>query len=204
MTTCITTLTLAFSLCAASLASAAITGTTGAVVQIGPPPSCVPTALTSNTTASTWDEQQGTAQVLKVDMINSGPSAGAIPGTVTGVMDSHFIHLEIFGGLPPVIGTVTFDKLIIGVIFTAFNLDNSDTPAGAFGTVYPTTYPFRGLNTLSFFSVSGSTISINLSSLSPATEVFQIRVLTQVPAPAGAAAIGLAGVVALRRRRAAV
>lgn len=186
---------------AATSAHAAITGTTGSALQIGPPPACVPGALTG-ATAFAWDEATNRGFAGLADMINNPASNGtAIPGFIGGVFDSHFIHFEGIPGIIGVGGTVSFNNPIVAVMFLQPNLDASDAPLGAFGTVYPTGLPFRGVTATSFFSIAGNTLTFQLSSTALPNDVEQIRVLTQVPAPGAAALLGMGGLLAARRRR---
>lgn len=199
----VSVLTLAAAMTTSS-ASAAIIGVTGNTTWLGSAPvSCTPGSLTGFN-AYTWDEQQGVSLSLNVDMTNNpGSSTSPIPGTANGVYDSHFIHFEGIAGVVGAVGTVSFNNPIVAVIFRNTNLDNSDAPAGSPGTVYPTGYPFRGLNANppSFFSILGNTLSFNLNSINPVAFVDQIRVLTQAPAPGSMALLGLGGLIAGRRRR---
>lgn len=188
-----------------SHASAAITSVTGNTTWLGSPPAACGFGQLTGINAYTWDEQLNVSGAFFADMTNNpGSSASPIPGVIGGSFDSHFIH---FDGIPGVIGasgTVTFNGPIIGVIFYATSLDNTDAPLGAFGTVYPTGYPFRGINTTmpSSCSILGNTITFSLANISPVGEVAQIRVLTHsVPAPGAPAALALAGLLVARRRR---
>lgn len=185
-------------------AAGAISTVAGMTTQIGAPASCTPTSLTGPI-AYAWDEQQGVPVAnLFVDMTNNPcPNPGAaIPGLLSGVVDSHFIHFEDFSGLPPAVGSVTFNDPIVGVIFYNAQLDATDALLGAGGTVYPTLFPFRDLTTnTSFFSISGSTINFSLDTISPVLGVMQVRVLTQVPAPGSAVGVAMVGAACFRRRR---
>jgi hypothetical protein len=188
---------------ASASASAAITGVTGAATQIGPPANCLPGLLNGPNTWA-WDEQQNRGFVGLADMtVNPGVSSSPTPGAIAGVYDSHFLHYEDYSGLPPAVGTVSFNNPIVAVFYmaTTLSLDNTDAPLGAFGTVYPTGYPFRSLNATSLFSISGNTLSFNFSTISPVQEVVQVRVLTAVPSPAGASLLAFGGAAALLRRR---
>lgn len=200
----LTVTTLAAILLPVSISNAAITGVSGQTTWLGvSPASCVPGALTGFN-AFTWDEQQNAPLFQPVNMINNpGTSSSPTPGAVGGNFDSHFIHFEGIPGVIGATGTVSFSQPIAAVIFRALDLDTSDAPVGAGGTLYPTTYPFRGLNAASIFSISGNTLSFNFISQTPTMDVVQVRVLTHpVPAPAGAALLGGAGLIAARRRRA--
>jgi hypothetical protein len=188
---------------ASAPASAAITGTTGQAIQIGPPVNCNFGFLNGNT-AYAWDEQQNRGYAGIADMVNNpGISSAPVAGAVGGVYDSHFIHFEDYSGLPPVNGTVSFNNPIVAVFFitTTLSLDFTDAPLGALGTLYPTGYPFRGLNAQSSFSINANTLSFNFATLSPVPEVVQVRVLTQVPSAGAGALLGLSGCLALTRRR---
>lgn len=197
-------ITLSASLLIASSASAAITAVSGQTTLLGTGPvSCAPGALTGFN-AHAWDEQQGVPLTnLPVNMVNNpGTSAGAIPGTLTGLYDSHFLHWE---GIPGVIfasGTVTFSAPIDAVIFRTLDLDATDVPLGYQTTIYPTGFPFRDIGSSgSMFSINSNVLTFNFQ-ISPVMGVTQVRVLTQhVPAPGAAAAFGLAGIGLLRRRR---
>jgi hypothetical protein len=185
----------------ASSAHAAITGTTGGALQIAPPPSSVPGALTGFN-AFAWDEQVNRGFVGLADMINNPTTiGGAIAGPVGGIYDSHFIHFEGISGVIGVGGTVTFNNPIVAVMFNQPNLDASDAALGAFGTVYPTGFGLRGVSAASFFSIAGNTLTFQLTSTSFVGDIEQIRVLTQVPAPGVCGLLATAGLFAARRRR---
>ncbi len=184
-------------------AHATIVTTTGSVTQIAPPPSCAPGALIGFT-AFTWNEQQNVPLNLIVDMVNNpGSSNAPTPGAINGTYSSHFLHFEQIPGVPPATGTITYAQPIVAVIFRNINLDNSDGPAGAFGTIYPTSFPMRGLITapVSFVTINANVLTFDLSSVFTFANVNQIRVITQAPAPGSAALLGLGGLVCFRRRR---
>lgn len=185
-------------------ASATIVSWSGMVNVLGSPPgSCVPTALTGQT-AYAWNEKQNVLLNLTVDMVNNpGSSNSPTPGAVNGVYDSHFLHLDDQSGVGPFTGTLTFNNPIVAVIFKNTLLDNSDGPAGAITTVYPTGNPWRGLPTApsSFVTIVGNTLSFNLNTFHPVYVVDQVRILTQAPTPGSAALLGLAGITCVRRRR---
>lgn len=188
---------------ASSTASGAITGVTGQATFLGASPlSCVPGAL-SGPTAYAWDEQSNVPLSLIANMVNNpGASNAPIPGALVGQYDSHFIHWEWDTTTFFVNGTVTFSAPIVGVDFRPLDLDATDI-YGAFGTVYPTGYPFRGLTTNppSSFSINANVLSFHFNTQVPAVDVVQLRVFTAVPAPGVAGVAAMAGLVGLRRRR---
>lgn len=191
---------------AASAAQGAIVSVGGQCVQQFVPP---PTAVFGTFTgpqAWAWDEQQNRGvSGLPVDL-STNPSASngtPVPGVISGVVDSHFIHFNDFGG--PINGSVTFNNPIIGVAYNNNFLDVSDAAVGWFGTVYPTGDPWRGINSLppggSIVSISGNTIQFHLMVLAGAPDFDQIRVYTLTPAPGSLALLGAGGLLAGRRRR---
>ena len=188
----------------ASFASASISFVTGATNWLTSPPAACGWGQLTGFNAYAWDEQQNiTTSVFVDETQNPGGNATPIPGTISGTFASHFIH---FDGIPGVInatGTVTYNQPIVGVIFNKLTLDNTDALFGAGGTVYPTGYAFRGLSTNppSFITVVGNTISFSLNSITPTLDIAQIRVLTHVPAPGGAAILGMGGILLAQRRR---
>ena len=128
-------------------ARAAISGTSGQILQIVPPASAA-TGLGSNANMWAWDEQQGVtlASSLKVDITSPGTytSAGQLltgvaiaPGTV---VDSQYItSVGATGtGASDLDGTLTFPADILGVIVTPGKLATSDV-LGAPATNYPGT-----------------------------------------------------------------
>ena len=190
---------------AGSSCLAAIVGTTGAGLLVAPPPSLAPGAFANGTTVYAMNEKQGvlfnglidrylpaigTTYVLSSAFpLNPGPRW----------VNSHLLHFDN-QGVPqagPVTGTVTFDKAIIGVIFTRQRLDLSDAALGNPGTVYPFGHLNRGFSSVidSFTLLSPFTLRFTLAN---AGAMDQIRVLT-VPGP-GTLACGV-GLVCLARRR---
>ena len=115
-------------LCVAGGASAAITSVSGQATLLGSPPaSCGPGALTG-LNAFAWDEQQNTLQNLVVNETqNPGGSASPVPGFVSGVYDSHFIHYEGIPGVINATGTVTFAQPIVAVIFPVIANESGNT-----------------------------------------------------------------------------
>jgi hypothetical protein len=188
---------------ASTLASATIVGTTGGVSLIGAPASCQPLALLGFS-AYAWDEKQNVPLSLNVDMVNTpGSSNGPIPGVFNGLGSSHFLHFDPNAAALPVSGTITYSQPIVAVIFRNTNLDNSDVPAGAPATSYPTGFVWRGLIAApsSFITISGNVLTYNLNTINPVYNIAEVRVITAVPAPGSAALLGLSGLVCFRRRR---
>ncbi len=184
----------------------AITGVSGMVVGPIVPPAIANFPTLTGPLVDAWDEQQNVtlpASGVLVDMfVNGGSmtSSSPTPGLVTGVVDSHFLHLTN-GPLPFVAGSVTFSGVILGVIYSDLWLDLSDF-LGAGGTAYPTTVALRGMNTSGFLSASGNTLQFQFQAQVGAIEIEQVRVLTQPVPAAGGVWLGALGMLAgLRRRR---
>jgi hypothetical protein len=178
----------------ASASGAEISGTSGSVTKIAPPPSVVAGALESDTTMYAFDEQQcvPAAAKLPVDVTQAGTyhlTSDLTPGTIAAgtPVSSHFVHADKVGDkigkkVPPVTfsGSITVDQPILGIAVTDHSLDATDV-LGAPGTVYPTGVFGRQLN-LSGNQVDEITVSPDLKtvSLSIAVDrhVDQIRVIT--------------------------
>lgn len=191
---------LSLALASGTASAAIIPPGTGAVTVLPLPPPAATSAALVGMTAFAWDEQTNVPVTgLTVDMINPGPHTSAIPGTLSGLADSHILHLDRFG-IPFAAGSLTFTQPIIGVIFLTSTLNATDGLLGATGTVYPTGVLMRDITpSPSSFFWSGNTLNFNLQNAAP--DVMQIRVLTTVPTPGAATLAGLSGLAALRRRR---
>lgn len=189
-------------LAASSAANAAIFGVTGMTTWLGSPPaSCTPGSLTGFN-AFAWDEKPVVNLSLVADMVNNpGSSTLPLPGPISGMFASHFIHWEPHPGAIGPSGTVTFTQPIAAVEFRNISLDNTDVSCGSFGTVYPTTYPFRGLNAASMFSINANVLTYQFAAMAPNADVVQLRVFTPVPTPGPLALGGLGALCMIRRRR---
>ncbi|MBC7771014.1 MAG: hypothetical protein H7210_00830 [Pyrinomonadaceae bacterium] len=189
-----------------AVAQGSIVSTTGMATQIAPPPVANFPAI-NNPFAQCWDEQQGrmlSAPLLADMTTNPSNNGSAVAGPVAfGTYNSHFIH---WSTLPPALaaaGTVTFDGQIRYVFYGDNTLDMSDLVYGAFGTVYPTTQPGRGISAATILSISGNTLTFNFASTAGNIDIEQVRVLTDlVPSPGAMSLAALGSLVALRRRRA--
>ncbi|MFO0860797.1 MAG: hypothetical protein U0570_09600 [Phycisphaerales bacterium] len=186
---------------------AAIVGTTGAAVLVAPPPSLASGVYVHSTQVRVMNEKTNVLFTGVVDRLF--PPIG-VPQTLFTVapaligpvrVNSHLIHFDN-KNVPqagPVTGTVTFDKAIIGVIYTNTRLDASDAALGNLGTVYPFGHLNRGFSGVidTFTLLSPFTLRFTLAN---GGEMDQIRVLT-VPAPATGVCGGALLVAARRRRR---
>lgn len=184
-------------------AAASIIGTTGMVTQIGAPPSAMPGALTAFN-AWAWDEATNISLgTMAVDLsTNPSNTFAPVPGFISGLVDSHFIHYD---GVPGTVitGTVTFSQPILAVQYRDTNLDLTDALATT-GTIYPTNLPGRGFFNWTgsdFIDINGSVLSFQMVGIG-APDLEQVRVFTRaVPAPGSMALLGLGGLLAARRRR---
>lgn len=197
---------LALASSAAPTVSAAITSVTGQTTLLGTAPLNCTIGQLSGFNAFAWDEQQNVliSSGLNVDMANNpATDATAIPGTIFGNVDSHFLHWEAIPGVIGATGTVTFSGQIVGVEFLHPSLDITDPLLGSFGTTYPTGFTFRDITfSNSSFSINSNVLSYNFF-ISPIAGVVEVRVLTRVPSPGAAPVAGLMGLALLRRRRGA-
>lgn len=189
---------------AASLAPAAISSVSGSTTFLPTPPLAVNIGTHMSPNAFCWNEQTNVTTSLLIDMVNNpGNSLTPVAGTISTPFDSHFLHFDGINGITNGQGSITFTQPIIGVIFGALSLDNTDASLGSLTTAYPTGFPFRGLNTItpSWVTISGNTLNFDLNTLSPVVELAQARILTAVPTPGSLALLTLGGALMARRRR---
>lgn len=197
----------------ATLLAALTAGAHGAIVSATPgtivrttPQFLVTSGAFGPQFAHTWNERQALpVSGIAVDNVgNTGNSTNnATPGLITGVVDVHMIHKEPHWplGSGSLQGTVTFDKPVVGVMWTAASLIASDALCAA-GTSYGTS-PSRGIDVgVEWVVVSGSTVSFDLTHGNfPHATYSEIRVLTAVPTPGATGLLVAGGVLALARRR---
>lgn len=185
----------------------AIVGTTGAGLLVAPPPSLAPGVFANSTTVFVMNEKQGVLFNGVIDKYLPTIGTPYVLSSATPVnpgpkwVNSHLIHFDNQGqpqaGI--VTGTVTFDKAIIGVIFTNQRLDLSDAALGNPGTVYPFGVANRGFSSVidTFTLLSPWTLRFTLANGGAMDE---IRVLT-LPTPGSVAFLGLGAAALVRRRR---
>jgi hypothetical protein len=188
-------------------AEASIIGTLGSVMQISPPPSAQWFAF-SGPIQKVWNEKTGVVLTNQaVDQVaNPGTTFSPVPGTLNGKFDSHFLHMNrlLWGGA--VIGRVTFSSTIVGLAYSRPLLDQTDASSGALGTIYPTGYTNRGLQTTGngWVTVNGNVLTFQFLAVTTNfwDAIDQVRVFTKVVPGPGSVFPLLAGVgMAVARRR---
>jgi hypothetical protein len=164
-----------------------IVGTMGDVVQIPAPASVqISTAasLRSDANLHVFPEKQGVTlgANLLVDRVLAGMSPPANPGIIlAGIkVDSFLVHGQLnTAANANLTGKITFDQIILGVIYTSARLDSTDVLLGAAGTLYPAggAQPARGMEGVDKITISPDLLSIEIDfSLGAAAD--QIRVIT--------------------------
>ncbi len=195
----------------AGIASAGIIDTTGAIMEIAPPPSVELDALQSNSTIFAFTEmlELTLGKDVAVDITSPGfynEPGDLTPGSIGAktAVDVYFIHFDPVVGLVNLLGSITFDQDILGVIVLNESLDATDGTLGFPQTAYPTGLINRGLDFggvySDFITLSEDrrTISINWQAT---RKVDQIRIITAIPAPSALVLLGLGGLAGTTRRR---
>lgn len=194
-------------------AHASIVGSSAGVSVIAAPADARLNALTSLTVAHAWDEQQDALLPANLRIDAFAPGAYASQASLVNAfipagtrVASHYVHFDTpAGAAASISGSVTFSTPIIGVIVQGDAqlvnwLDRSDFLSS--GTLYDDALAFRGLemDSADSFAISpdGLTLSFTFAITEPGD---RLRVITEVPAPGAAAALGLAGLLVTRRRR---
>lgn len=206
-------------LLAGASAQGAIVSGSGAVSVISAPTSVAPGALESNTTVYAFNEKQGLVltSALAVDFI---PPLFASAGTIASgqKVDSHFVHFDRAGatGTNTLSGSVTFDGIILGLIFDNGSLDGTDGLLGSASTTYPASgnpgrrFDFGPEASTDIFTISGGQLTFNFTSVTSGINIDQMRIVTATPAApipepgslvlAGLALLSLAGMRSRRKQ----
>ena len=185
----------------------AILGTTGAALLVSPPPSLLPGVYANKNIAYAFNEKTNVLWAGGYDKYLPTVGVTYTLGTLSPSnpgprrVNSHIIHFDNQGQplpYPTVVGTVTFDAPIIGIICTNLRLDASDAALGNPGTTYPFGVFNRGISnfTDAFKLLSPNTLQFTLANGGAMDE---IRVLT-LPSPGCLALLGLGGAAIGRRR----
>lgn len=178
---------------------------------ISPVPSVAKNALVG-TQAYLFAEQTNftTTSNITLDVTAPGTYAADPGNTVFAAgqaIDSYYLHYDlVITSAQSSTGSVTFDTAILGVIGNVGNLANTHAQLGAAGTSYWTSGAQGIWDSPDSITISGNTLSYDLS-IGSAIDSLRIitaasSTATQVPAPAGAAllGLGLVGLCATRRR----
>ncbi len=194
---------------AAAASNAAITGNTGATTFLVTPPVNAQQFNLTGVTAYCWNEQSGvTSSATVVNLSSPGTYTGTAPniGVISGTFDSHFIHFDPVTAAT-VVGSITFNSAIRGVIYNNVLLSLTDAGFGAGGTTYDTGNPLRSMLTnalgANVVSYAGNTINFQLSTGIPGqvNRMIELRVLTDVVPTPGTGSVALAGLLLAARRR---
>lgn len=193
------------------IASAGIIDTSGAILQIVPPSSVELGALESSSKIFAYTEMLGLTldYELAVDITSPGfygETRNLTPGSIGAktAIDIYFVHFDPVSGLVNLLGSITFDQDILGVIVLNDSLNATDRTLGFPQTAYPTGLNNRGLDFGGIYSdfitlsENRRTISINWQAT---RRVDQIRIITAIPAPGALVLLGLAGLAGTTRRR---
>jgi hypothetical protein len=184
-------------------ATATVTGTTGAVVSVAPPPSVADGAYTSDTEIRAFSERiitLSTAATIATWTWQSNQWAYSSQTFQSGTcFESHLLHRDRTSGTSttPLAGTVTFDAPILFIIPTnSFTvpvvgttirpLDLTDGLLGSGSTTYSSGIPSRGNDGASGGDSVTETASATLavSQASPSGDAMdEIRVVTSCPPP---------------------
>lgn len=205
-------------LLAAAPATASIISVSGDMLLLGNPPADVSqNELESSEKLFVFEERTlVTPSGVTVNILDPGLYDQAdelVDGSLPGGLEviSNFVHFDRVPetGLPNLVGSVTFDQDVIGIIVLSDELTATDADFGAVGTVYTSGPPFaddrRGLEfaqapILDAVTLSDDrrTVTIDAGSLLARDGV---RIITNVPEPASLGVL-LAGLIvsALRRR----
>ena len=114
----------------------------------------------------------------------------------TGKIRSYFIHFDgVGGGLRRLMGSVTFEAPILGVIGRSLTLEQTDASFGTPGTLYPTDrfnregeYQDRG--NYDYFEIGSDQRTLSFR-WEVSTDVDQLRVITAVPEPKSLPILGV-------------
>jgi len=190
----------------AGVTGGAVTGgyaaSNGGVFKIIPAPATVAANGLQALDLVAFNEKQGVLlnSDLTVYLGSIAAGTGAIPAGTQ--VSSHMVLFDPAGVIPrSVLGSVTFDAPILGVIFTRTRLDATDTLLGAAGTSYGSPL-LRGLGLGDLVTFSGNTLTVDLLTASTPGDSFRV-ITAAVPEPSTwamlIAGFGMVGFAARRR-----
>lgn len=193
----------------AGQAQADILATSGAMVEVAPPPSLVAEAFESSTEIRIIDEgSKFLVAPLFVDGFGPGPQfpAGVLDVLPPGLfVHTYIIHFDPDGGKISLTGDVTFDpgEIIVGLAMHPPYLAASDGfPVGDPFITYPTGSTTRGFETLPGIDtafIAGDLNSVSFT-LFAELKIDQARIFT-VPEPSTIALLVAGAALCVSRRR---
>jgi hypothetical protein len=179
--------------CAAGSLSDGIAALSGDAEIVSPPPSGRRQAYESDDAVRVFLERELLVSSVPINAVQPGiynAYADFDDQVVSpaGKVRSYFLHFDGIGtALRRLMGSLTFDAPILGVIGRSLTLEQTDADFGSPGTLYPTDRfdrepEFQGRDNYDYFQISGDKRTLSFR-WEVTTDVDQLRVVTAVPEP---------------------